>query len=206
MRSRCIALPVAVSMSGSGDRGTGRTGRRDVASPSWSRHRLPGPAILEQGEPGEEMTMRFLHRAAALALGAACFAMPATAQQSPIPLRVAGHFTANTKQVDGIERPFFVGLARETGINLSVTYNPMDQVGVQAADALRHLRTGAFDVMSVLIGQTARDEPFIDSLDLIGVSTTLDETRTAVDAGREALDRRVGGEGDEHGASPLPPG
>ena len=137
--------------------------------------------------------MRSLRRAAAaLALGAATsLAVPATAQQSPVPLRVAGHFTANTKQVDGIERPFFAGLARETGINLSVTYNPMDQVGVQAADALRHLRSGAFDVMSVLIGQTARDEPFIDSLDLIGVSTTLDETRTAVDAGREALDRRL---------------
>ena len=138
--------------------------------------------------------MRFLRRAAAaLALGVvtAWLAAPTAAQQSPIPLRVAGHFTANTKQVDGIERPFFAGLARETGINLSVTYNPMDQVGVQAADALRHLRTGAFDVMSVLIGQTARDEPFIDSLDLIGVSTTLDETRTAVEAGREALDRRL---------------
>lgn len=138
--------------------------------------------------------MRFLRRAAAaLALGVvtAWLAAPTAAQQSPIPLRVAGHFTANTKQVDGIERPFFAGLARETGINLSVTYNPMDQVGVQAADALRHLRTGAFDVMWVLIGQTARDEPFIDSLDLIGVSTTLDETRTAMEAGREALNRRL---------------
>src|SRR3712207_1954634 len=138
--------------------------------------------------------MRFLRRAAAaFSLGAATawLAAPAPAQQSPIPLRVAGHFTANTKQVDGIERPVFTGLARETGINLSVTYNPMDQAGVQAADALRHLRSGAFDVMSVLIGQTARDEPFIDSLDLIGVSTTLDETQTAVEAGREALDRRL---------------
>src|SRR3712207_8314283 len=56
--------------------------------------------------------------AAAFALGAATawLAAPAPAQQSPIPLRVAGHFTANTKQVDGIERPFFTGLARDTEI------------------------------------------------------------------------------------------
>jgi TRAP-type C4-dicarboxylate transport system substrate-binding protein len=127
---------------------------------------------------------------ATLALGAA-LAGPAAAQTAPITLRVAGHFTANTKQTEGIERPFFNGLARETGLNLNVTYNPMDQVGVQAADALRHLRTGAFDVMSVLIGQTARDEPFIDSTDLIGVATTLDEARVAVNAGREALDHRL---------------
>jgi TRAP-type C4-dicarboxylate transport system substrate-binding protein len=67
----------------------------------------------------------------------------------------------------------------------------MDQVGAAAPDALRHLRNGTFDVMSVLIGQTARDEPFIDSLDLIGVSTTLEETQAAIAGGREALDRRL---------------
>ena len=40
---------------------------------------------------------------------------------SQIPLRVTGNFSQNTKHVDGIERPFFTGLAAATGIPLTVT-------------------------------------------------------------------------------------
>lgn len=119
-------------------------------------------------------------------------ALPAAAQApgAPIPLRITGHFSQNNKHVE-IERTFYSGLAAETGINLQITYNPMDQVGVQAADALRHLRSGAFDVMSVVMGNVARDEPFLDGLDLIGVSPTVDELKLAVDAGRAVVERRL---------------
>jgi TRAP-type C4-dicarboxylate transport system substrate-binding protein len=123
-------------------------------------------------------------------LATALAAAPAAAQ-APIPLRVTGHFSQNTRQVDGIERPFYAGLPQATGINLAITFNPMDVVGVQAADALRLIRSGAFDIMAVLTGQIARDEPFFDGLDLIGVSANLDEAKQAVDAGREAFDRRL---------------
>lgn len=125
-------------------------------------------------------------------LGLAAAALPAAAQQAgpAIPLRVTGHFSQNDKHV-AIERAFYAGLPAETGINLQITYNPMDQVGVQAADALRHLRSGAFDVMSVVMGNVARDEPFLDGMDLIGVSPTVDELKLAVEAGRAALDRRL---------------
>ena len=133
------------------------------------------------------MLMRSLIAAAL----AATLAAPPAAAQSPISLRVTGHFSQNTRQVDGIERPFYAGLAQQTGINLNVSFNPMDVVGVQAADALRLIRSGAFDIMAVLTGQIARDEPFFDGLDLIGVSANLDQARQAVDAGREAFDRRL---------------
>jgi TRAP-type C4-dicarboxylate transport system substrate-binding protein len=126
--------------------------------------------------------------AAAFAAGLA--AAPAAAQ-SPISLRVTGHFSQNTRQVDGVERPFYAGLSQATGIPLNITFNPMDVVGVQAADALRLIRSGAFDIMAVLTGQIARDEPFFDGLDLIGVSSNLEEARQAVDAGREAFNRRL---------------
>lgn len=123
-------------------------------------------------------------------LAAVLAAAPAAAQ-APVPLRVTGHFSQNTRQVDGIERPFYAGLPEATGINLAITFNPMDVVGVQAADALRLIRSGAFDIMAVLTGQIARDEPFFDGLDLIGVSANLDEAKQAVDAGRESFDRRL---------------
>jgi TRAP-type C4-dicarboxylate transport system substrate-binding protein len=92
--------------------------------------------------------------------------------------------------VDGVERPFFTGLSVATGSPLAVANNPLDVLGIQAADSLRHLRSGAFDVISAQIGMVARDDPFFEGLDLIGVSTTVADLRKAVDAYREVFDRR----------------
>jgi TRAP-type C4-dicarboxylate transport system substrate-binding protein len=131
-----------------------------------------------------------MFRPLALAAGLLLAAAPAFAQQAPVPLRAVGHFSQNTKQIE-IEKAFYAALPAQTGVNFQVSFNPMDQIGLQAADALRHLRTGAFDVMAVLIGQVARDEPFFDGLDLIGVSTNVTDLAKAVDAGREAFDKRL---------------
>jgi len=131
----------------------------------------------------------------ALAAGllAACLAaVPAVqAQQNPNTMRIAGNFSSNTKHVDNIEKPFFLNLSTALGIPMTVNYNPMDVVNVQAADALRLLRSGTFDVMSVQIGMASRDDPFFEGIDLIGVSTDMKQLRAAVDAYREAFDQRL---------------
>jgi TRAP-type C4-dicarboxylate transport system substrate-binding protein len=106
-------------------------------------------------------------------------------------MRVAGNFSSNTKHVDSIEKPFFVALPKLVDVPLNVNYNPMDVVNVQAADALRLLRSGTFDVMSVQIGMASRDDPFFEGLDLIGVSTNMKDLRKAVDAYREVFDKRL---------------
>ena len=111
--------------------------------------------------------------------------------QNPTTMRIAGNFSSNTKHVDMIEKPFFLQLTKNTGIPLNVNYNPMDVLNVQAADALRLLRSGTFDVMSVQIGMASRDDPFFEGLDLIGVSTNMKDLRQAVDAYREAFDQRL---------------
>lgn len=105
-------------------------------------------------------------------------------------MRVAGNFSANGKHV-GLERAFFTALPKLSGLNLNVNYNPMDVVSVQAADALRLLRSGTFDVMSVQIGMASRDDPFFEGLDLIGVSTNMTDLKKAVDAYRDAFDKRL---------------
>src|SRR5258706_16387656 len=105
-------------------------------------------------------------------------------------MRVAGNFSANGKHV-GVEKDFFTALPKSSGINLNVNYNPMDVVGVQAADALRMLRSGTFDIMSVQIGMASRDDPFFEGVDLIGVSTNMKDLRTAVDAYRDVFDKRL---------------
>jgi TRAP-type C4-dicarboxylate transport system substrate-binding protein len=125
-------------------------------------------------------------------MAAATLAMPLAATAAdPTTMRIAGNFSSNKNHVDAIERPFFIALPKLLGSNLNVNYNPMDVLGVQAADALRLLRSGTFDVMSVQIGMASRDDPFFEGIDLIGVSTNMQDLRKAVDAYRAAFDARL---------------
>lgn len=122
----------------------------------------------------------------------ACLSLgSAQAQQAPTGMRIAGNFSSNTKHVDDIEKPFFQGLPAAMGAPIAINYNPMDVLNVQAADALRLLRSGTFDVMSVQIGMASRDDPFFEGIDLIGVSTDMKQLRAAVDAYRDAFDKRL---------------
>ena len=120
----------------------------------------------------------------------ACTALNSQAD-NPESMRIAGNFSSNTKHVDLIEKPFFLGLPEAIGADLQINYNPMDVVNVKAADALRLLRSGTFDVMSVQIGMASRDDPTFEGIDLIGVSTNMDDLRQAVDAYRDAFDQRL---------------
>jgi TRAP-type C4-dicarboxylate transport system substrate-binding protein len=131
---------------------------------------------------------RIAATAAALALAAP---LGLATAQAPNAMRVAGNFSSNTKHVDAIEKPFFIALPKLIGVPLNVNYNPMDVVNVQAADALRLLRSGTFDVMSVQIGMASRDDPFFEGVDLIGVSTNMKDLRKAVDAYRAVFDQRL---------------
>jgi len=125
--------------------------------------------------------------AAASIFVAACTAFA----QNPPQLRIAGNFSANNKHIDLVEKPFFVNLPKNIGATMNINYNPMDVIGVQAADALRLLRSGTFDAMSVQIGMASRDDPFFEGIDLIGVSTNMADLRKAVDAYRDAFDQRL---------------
>ena len=109
----------------------------------------------------------------------------------PTTMRVAGNFSFNVLHVETVERPFFNTLAEKSGLNLAVNYNPMDVINLQPADALRTLRAGTFDVMSVQIGMASRDDPFLEGVDLIGVSTNMKDLRVAADAYREVFDKRL---------------
>lgn len=128
-----------------------------------------------------------------VALIAFCISLiPAAASAAdPKTMRVAGIFSMNVPQVEGVERPFFGSFTEKSGLDLKVTYNPSDVVNVQAADALRTLRSGTFDIMSVQIGMASKDDPFLEGIDLVGVSTNMKDLRAAADAYREVFDKRL---------------
>lgn len=133
---------------------------------------------------------KFSRRASLCALAFTLAAGAANAADS-FTMRAVGNFSSNRLHVENVEAPFFQGLADNTGINIKTTYSPMDQIGVQASDALRLLKSGAFDVMSVQVGQASRDDPFFEGLDLIGVAPNMAELRKAVDAYRKVFDERL---------------
>ena len=122
-----------------------------------------------------------------------CFSLLAGTALAAAPktMRVAGIFSMNVPQVEGVERPFFNSFTEKSGFDIKVTYNPSDVVNVQAADALRTLRAGTFDIMSVQIGMASKDDPFLEGIDLVGVSTNMQDLRSAADAYREVFDQRL---------------
>lgn len=64
-------------------------------------------------------------------------------------------------------------------------------VGIDLGDGLRLLSTGAFDVATIQVGSVAKDDPFLEGIDLIGVSTNMEDLKTAVDAFRDVFNARL---------------
>ena len=122
--------------------------------------------------------------AAATAIGAG------TAAADTIQLRATG-LVSTHKFHTKLEREFYAGLAEKTGLKVSVNFNPLDVVGVNMKDTLRMVKSGAFDIVETTIGSAARDDPFLEGIDLIGVSTSMEELKEAVSAYRDAFSKRV---------------
>lgn len=75
---------------------------------------------------------------------------------------------------------------------VTVERNEFQVLGLNLADSLRLVGSGAFQLGTTQIGSAAKDDPFLEGIDLIGVSTNMDELKQAVDAYREAFNARLG--------------
>jgi TRAP-type C4-dicarboxylate transport system substrate-binding protein len=72
-----------------------------------------------------------------------------------------------------------------------VNRNEFQTLGINLADGLRLLSTGAFDMATVQVGSVAKDDPFLEGIDLIGVSTNMTDLKAAVEAYREVFNARL---------------
>jgi TRAP-type C4-dicarboxylate transport system substrate-binding protein len=77
------------------------------------------------------------------------------------------------------------------GANLRADRSEFMALGLNLADALRLVRSGTYDIVSTQVGLASRDDPFLEGIDLIGVSTNMDDLLAAVDAYREIFDKRI---------------
>ena len=128
---------------------------------------------------------------AALVVGGA-FSMlgQMTASAEEINLRASGLVSTHKYHV-ALERSFYKSLSEKTGHPFSVNYNPLDVLGVAMKDTLRLGRKGTFDIVLSTAGEAARDDPFLEGLDLIGVSPSLEELKKAIDAFRGVFSKRI---------------
>ncbi|WP_137176745.1 TRAP transporter substrate-binding protein [Roseomonas sp. AR75] len=76
-------------------------------------------------------------------------------------------------------------------LGVRIERSEFQSLGLNMADALRLVRAGTFDVVSTQVGLAARDDPFLEGIDLIGVSTDMGELRAAVNAYREPFNARI---------------
>lgn len=73
----------------------------------------------------------------------------------------------------------------------AVERNEFQVLGLKLDDALRMVGTGAFHLATTQIGSVAKDDAFLEGLDLIGVSTDMASLKAAVDAYKPAFNARL---------------
>ena len=118
---------------------------------------------------------------------AAAVAVAATGQAAAQNIR----WLTQTQQQQAQYPAEAAAIAAVTADGFTVQRNEFQVLGLNLADALRLASSGAFNVVSTQIGSAAKDDAFIEGIDLIGVSTDMGELRKAVDAYRTAFNERL---------------
>lgn len=104
------------------------------------------------------------------ALIAATAALALTSAAGAKDLRVMGQPVATGLIQKNIEQPFFENFKANTGLDINVSYQPVDVTGIKDTEQLRILKGGLFDIVSLRLSQVSRDEPTILGMDLVGLN------------------------------------
>ncbi len=122
-------------------------------------------------------------RSLAAAAAALCLAQPAFATDV--------RWLTQTQQQNAQFPVEGAAIEAATAAGFAVNRNEFQVLGLNLADALRMASTGTFQIVTAQVGSAAKDDPFLEGIDLIGVSTDMAELKTAVDAYREAFNARL---------------
>lgn len=128
--------------------------------------------------------MSYRFRTFAAFMTVLAFGQPAVAQQAVTWLSQSQTHSAQYP----VEVEAFEALKAD---GFEVQRSEFQTLGLNMADGLRTASQGTFNIVSATIGSVARDDAFLEGLDLIGVSTNLDELKTSVNAYRDAFNARL---------------
>jgi len=114
-----------------------------------------------------------------------------TASAETMTLKVVGQPGATGLIQKNKEAPFFADFAKNTGLDIKVNFQPLDQTGIKGAEGLRILKSGLFDIISLRLQQVSRDEPMILGLDLVGLNPTFEAGRKTMAEFAPSVDKRL---------------
>lgn len=105
-------------------------------------------------------------------------------------VRVLG-FWGNQPQIDDVDRPLWNSLKEETGGRLEAKYVTLNEAGIKGGQALRFLKRGAFDIMTISVSYVSGDEPSLVAVDLPGVAFDVDTLNDISHLYRATMEERV---------------
>jgi TRAP-type C4-dicarboxylate transport system substrate-binding protein len=122
-------------------------------------------------------------RPAAIAAALVCLAQPTLASDV--------RWLTQTQQQNAQFPIEGAAIEAATDAGFTVSRNEFQVLGLNLADALRMASTGTFQIVTAQVGSAAKDDPFLEGIDLIGVSTDMSELKSSVDAYRDAFNARL---------------
>ena len=105
------------------------------------------------------------------AFAAMIAALPAAthAQDAEVTMKVLG-FWGNQPQIDDVDRPMWESIEEETDGRIKVQYLTLNEAGLTGDQALRFLKRGQFDIMTISPAYVSGDEPALVAVDLPGLA------------------------------------
>jgi len=107
-----------------------------------------------------------------------------------VKIRVLG-FWGNQPQVDDVDRKVWEGLAEQTDGRIQTQYLTLNEAGIKGDQALRFLKRGTFDIMTISVSYVSGDEPSLVAVDLPAIAYDFDTLRQISDSYRGVMAERV---------------
>ena len=118
------------------------------------------------------------------------FATVSGAAAAEINIKVLG-FWGNQPQIDDVDRPLWDSLSKETNGRIGVKYVTLNEAGIKGGQALRFLKKGAFDIMTISVSYVSGDEPSLVAIDLPGIAFDFETLKKMSDAYRPVMAERL---------------
>ena len=135
--------------------------------------------------------MKFRNTMTGLAVAAATvFLTGTTLAADNVEIKVLG-FWGNQPQIDDVDRPLWDNLTKETDGRIKVKYVTLNEAGIKGDQALRFLKKGAFDIMTISVSYVSGDEPSLVAIDLPGIAFDFKTLKKMSDAYRPVMAERL---------------
>lgn len=112
------------------------------------------------------------------------------AQAADITIKVLG-FWGNQPQIDDVDRPMWNSIEAESDGRIEVQYLTLNEAGLTGAQALRLLKRGTFDVMTLSPAYVSGDEPSLVAVDLPGLAYDYETLREISEVYRPTMAERL---------------